>query len=348
MSGPGAGGVLERVDAPISEKEAADVAHRRFGVPAVATRLPGERDQNFRLDATYGSRFVLKFSHSSENPAVVEFETAMLQHIARNDPALPVPRVVTSNEGKLITRLRCDAGHEHSVRLFTHLGGAPMSARPRQPAAFHAIGRMLARLHAALGGFTHAADSRRLQWDLQRSAELRPHLAAVSEPELRHLAGAALDAFEAHALPRLPSLPGQVIHNDLNPSNILFEVTDPYTPCGLLDFGDALRAPRIQDLAVAASYAFSPGAEKAELDAAAHARALVAGYQTQRALHPEEIATLPVLVRARLAMTTIITAWRANLHPANAGYILRNAPAAHAGLRALHSCPGLMQFEPTP
>ena len=64
----------------------------------------------------------------------------MLQHIARNDPALAVPRVVTSTEGKLITRQRVDAGQERSIRLFTYLAGEPMSARPRQPAAFHAIG----------------------------------------------------------------------------------------------------------------------------------------------------------------------------------------------------------------
>jgi hydroxylysine kinase len=45
------------------------------------------------------------------------------------------------------------------------------------------------------------------------------------------------------------------------------------------------------------------------------------------------------LVAMRAAMTIIISAWRARKTPENAPYLLRNAPAAKALIRALTAIP---------
>jgi hydroxylysine kinase len=63
--------------------------------------------------------------------------------------------------------------------------------------------------------------------------------------------------------------------------------------------------------------------------------ALVAAYHRSNPLGEDEIAVLPDLVAARLAMSLAIGAWRARRHPGNRGYILRNRGAALAGLEAL-------------
>ena len=337
---PTSAGVLEQIEAPVNIAVAAATARRCYGLEATIAPLPGERDQNFLLGAADVSRYVLKFSHSAEDPAVIEFEIALQRHVSSRDPSLPIPRVLPTIDGALISQVNLDGHPPRRVRLFTHLHGEQMGARPRQAAAFHALGGTLARLHAALADFAHPAESRTLQWDLQRTLELRPRLPAVEDVRLRDLCREALDAFEERALPKLRSLPRQVIHNDLNPSNILFDPEAPDRLLGLLDFGDALRAPRVQDLAVAASYVLPAGA-----DAAVNLQTLIRGYAAAAALSVTERQLLPDLVLARFAMTTIITAWRATLHPGNATYILRNAPAAHAGLRAFDSISTAMQCE---
>jgi Ser/Thr protein kinase RdoA (MazF antagonist) len=63
-------------------------------------------------------------------------------------------------------------------------------------------------------------------------------------------------------------------------------------------------------------------------------------------LSAEEIDLMPLLVRARLAMTALITNWRASLYPHNRDYILRNAPAAWAGLAALDASPARLEIAP--
>ncbi|GLQ79138.1 hypothetical protein GCM10007881_26550 [Mesorhizobium huakuii] len=56
-------------------------------------------------------------------------------------------------------------------------------------------------------------------------------------------------------------------------------------------------------------------------------------------MRQDEIAALPVLIATRLAMTVIITNWRASQYPENRDYILRNQKSAVAGLLALAALP---------
>ncbi len=72
------------------------------------------------------------------------------------------------------------------------------------------------------------------------------------------LATHALDRFASHMVPLLPQLRAQVIHNDFNPHNVL--AGDPRNEeiAGVIDFGDSVRSPIVQDLAVAAAYQFEP------------------------------------------------------------------------------------------
>ena len=62
----------------------ARVARELYGLDAVATPLPGERDLNFRLDAG-GIRYVLKLHEPREDLAL---EDAVLEHL-RSEPAVP-------------------------------------------------------------------------------------------------------------------------------------------------------------------------------------------------------------------------------------------------------------------
>lgn len=61
----------------------------------------------------------------------------------------------------------------------------------------------------------------------------------------------------------------------------------------------------------------------------------VDAFSAERALTAEEISLLPIIVAMRLAMTVLITNWRANLYPDNRAYILRNEPNAWRGLVAM-------------
>ena len=86
-------GVLHADPPTLDAGRAVEAARSLFGVDAVSARpLVSERDQNFLVDEADGSRWVLKVSNAAEDPAVVAMEVAAVEHVARMDPDLPVPR----------------------------------------------------------------------------------------------------------------------------------------------------------------------------------------------------------------------------------------------------------------
>lgn len=133
--------------------------------------------------------------------------------------------------------------------------------------------------------------------------------------------------------PALPGLRAQAIHNDLNLYNVLVDPRDHDVIAGILDFGDMVRAPLVNDLAVAASYQLEPGA-----DPLAPAIRFAAAYHAVSPLQEAELDVLFDLMMARLAMVVAIGGWRAARYPDNADYILRNNALSWARLQA---CDGI-------
>ena len=328
------GGVLERVDPQVSLAEAAGLAERAFGVRGQATKLTGERDQNFRLDLEGGERYLLKISNSAEDAGVTDLQTRALLHMAAADPTLATPRVRLALDGEPQHRWRGEGGPVRVVRLFSYLEGTPLHQAKVSRPLLGAIGETLARVDLALADFSHPSEDHDLLWDLQHAARLGGLAADIGDDEVRALAVAGLALFIERAAPRMPHLRAQFIHNDLNPHNLLVAADGAPSVTGVLDLGDALRAPLVNDVAVAAAYHVETGDDP--LGAVA---ALVAGYHRRNPLEDEEFALLHPLIVGRMAMTCAITAWRAKEHPDNRAYILRNLPASVTGLRQLLALP---------
>jgi hypothetical protein len=191
-----------------------------------------------------------------------------------------------------------------------------------------AIGQAAAHLSLGLQGFTHPASRQDLQWDIRHAARLRPLLPDISA-DLRPLCAQTLDTFEKTVLPHLPQCRWQVVHNDMNPHNLLTDPANPTRIAGILDFGDMVETPLICDMAVAASYQVDPDAPLHSLQAFARA------YHATLPLTLLEQILFTPLTAARMLTTLAIASARAARYPDNAPYILRNVPSASAGLRAL-------------
>ena len=325
--------VLAVASPDIGEDEAAQAAWRHFGIAAQARRLAGERDRNFRLRARGGHEYVLKFSHPAEDPRVADFQARALLHVERADPALPVQRVALAVDGQPCAWHRAPDAPPRVLRLFSYLPGLPLPDAARSAAQRDNLARTLARLGLALRGFEHEAGALALPWDIQRADEVAPLLAHVADPARRALAERAMARFTEHARPALPGLRAQAIHNDLNLYNVLVDPRDHDVIAGILDFGDMVRAPLVNDLAVAASYQLEPGA-----DPLAPAIRFAAAYHAVSPLQEAELDVLFDLMMARLAMVVAIGGWRAARYPDNADYILRNNALSWARLQA---CDGI-------
>jgi hydroxylysine kinase len=324
--------LLEAPPPPIDMRAASAIAVEHFGEIGRATQLSSERDCNFLL-VTPTERLLLKISNPAEEMAAVDAQTAALMHIADKDPTLPVPRIRRTKTGEPWARLSCAQGHL-IVRLLDFLPGQALNSVPRSGIQRQGIGAMLARLNCALHGFSHAGAERPILWDISRTCELGVMLRYIADRKRRVQVTGYLDRFASYVRPMLQSLRAQVLHNDFNPHNLLVDSDAPDRISGIIDFGDMVRGPLINDLAVAAAYHVS-----ADGHPLAQVVDLVTAYHSINPLQREEVDVLFDLITARQAITVIITAWRSVLHPENAPYIMRNAPTAWHGLDRFSTLP---------
>ncbi len=324
--------VLTAPAAPVEAAWAAGLLSRQYGLSGSLRALTGERDANFlvTLDPPdSATRYMLKVSHPGELPEVADFQTQALLHIARRDPGLPVQRLVPDRTGQPSSIVAGPDGALRVVRLFSYLDGLPMPQAPRSATQSLAVIRMLARLDLALSDLRHPAGRLELPWDIQRADRVRGLLDSTDDPARRALGDRAFDAFVEIAKPLLPTLRRQPIHNDFNLYNLLAAPQATDSVAGILDFGDMVEAPLVNDLAVAIAYQLD-----AQGDALATMTTLAAAYHEVLPLQAAELDALPSLVRARLAMVVAISGWRAARHPDNAAYLLRNNAVSWDRLRA--------------
>jgi Ser/Thr protein kinase RdoA (MazF antagonist) len=319
----------------VAPAEAERVARERWGIDATARLLTGERDRNFHLHARDGSHYVLKFANPVEDAAVTDLQIKALQHLARVDPGLSVPRIVPLPDGAVETPVPHASGAVQRVRLLTWLHGVPLAEARRSAAQRRNLGATLARIQLALADFRHPAGDHPLVWDLRHTLRLREVAFALRDAGARAAVDAVLDQFEAEAAPALPRLRRQVVYNDMNHGNTLMDPEDPDRFAGLIDFGDMVDTAVAIDIAAA-----MPTMLDADLP---HAEALahfIGGFHATRPLLPEEIALLPTLAAARVAMGLILTALHRHVQPHNPHYkdhtpeLIARRLAAIAALRS--------------
>lgn len=324
--------VLLTASAPVcDEREAESISREHFGITGTARSLTSERDRNFLIETAHGDRFVLKVANAAEHPLITDLQTQALLHIAQTDPALLVPAVWPTRQGESAKLLTIASGTTHVVRVISYLDGKPLHETRSTPTQRRALGVCLARLGLALREFQHEGGGRYLLWDLKQAPALRALLPLIPERDQRETMERFLSAYDAHVLPNLGTMRTQMIHSDFNPHNILVSPSNPDVVTGIIDFGDIVRTPLVNDIATAGSYLPAPPNEH-PLGPFAD---LVAAYHSVVPLEDVELDHLFDLVAVRQTALLAITNWRASRHPENRNYILRNASRVWAGLRRL-------------
>jgi Ser/Thr protein kinase RdoA (MazF antagonist) len=298
-----------------------------YGIDGAVAPLGGERDQNCRIETADGTRYVVKISNPAEPLAVVDFQVAALEHIARASPGQPVPRVVRTLDGQAHGTAALPDGRRSTVRLLSYLDGILIRETPRTAAQRRSLGTQLAQLDRALQGFAHPAATHDLLWNVAAAHRLVDKLDFVTDPARRALAGAFMTRFIDHVLPRLGEVRAQVIHNDFHLYNVLVAPDDHARIVGILDFGDMLHAPLVGEVATAAAFHMTGNADPFEGPAQ-----FVGAYHAALPLAAVEQEIVADLMATRHLVTALISEWRVARYPENRAYIMRHNPAAWEAL----------------
>lgn len=310
--------------------DAARAVHAHYGLSGEYTRLASERDDTFKLDGPDG-RFVVKVANPAEEPASLVFQSNVLLFLESLGHGVPVPRQMRTRDGAPMACL-VHHGRPRHLRVLTWLDGEALYRFSPNPAQAGRIGSTLGQLDALLAGFSGETPAAPLQWDVTHVLDLAD-LAPNVDDRWRHLVTRTLEEFADRITPVLSDLAWQVIHNDFNPHNVLVEPDQDRFVTGVIDFGDMVHAPRINDLAVAASYQLATPHWR---DVAS---AMIGQYNAIVRMTDLERQVLPLLIKARLALSLMITESRAKTNPENRIYILRNHAATLEGLGRLSDLP---------
>ncbi len=325
--------VLEHPAPSFTTSEASELAKFWFKETLDVSPLVSERDQNFLLTNKKREKFVLKIANAAESVEVLDFQNQAMNHMAKQDPSLPLPRACVSLDKQQIHRLELN-GNEHFVRVVTYLSGRLLDDLPkdrRDQNLMVSMGQFLGRLDRGLSNFFHPAAGHALLWDLQQTPNLHQYLSHIKNKNNLLTAQKTLVHFQEHIAPKFSMLRTQVIHNDMHLDNVVVNENDTSQVTGMIDFGDLVYAPLINDPAVAAAYLTVSCA-----DLFLGTTDILKGYHSINPLQEQEMDLLPSLIVNRIAMTAIISEWRAKEHPENQDYILGNINRTWEVLNRLH------------
>lgn len=270
-----------------------------------------ETDRTVLVDADTGP-VVLKLSPSSR------MQAALLDVVAATAPTLPVPRVLHDADGTAVTPT--DDG---DLFVMTRLDGVPLEDVELWPALVDDLADVQAGLVDALR-WTDAATVRvptTNDWSIEAVVRHERLIDEVADERHRTAMHAAVAVFRDDLEVVLTTLPRQVLHADANLSNVF--VTDGRIS-GVIDFGDAVEAPRVLDVAVTACYlAIALGSfEHALLGRYLERMTSAAG------LTAVERALVLPLAACRLVMAVVLARDTARREPSRADYVLRYDRAA--------------------
>jgi hydroxylysine kinase len=295
--------------------EAERVAREHVGVEARAERLTGERDENFRLRTGRGLDFVLKIAGPGEAPITSDLSVAVLLHLERFHPGLPVPRIHNSLSHETQIQFTDGSGAGRRAMLYTFLPGRPLMTASRSAPQRISCARLSAQLARALRSFRHPAMHRPLVWDLRQLPRLAKVISDVAELPHRAFLAQFVAQFTALIAPRLDAVRRQFVHNDFNARNIIVDDSEESRVVGIIDFGDALHTALIADVAVGVI------GQLATADTADDAiREFIAAYCEVEPLVPEELALLDWLVAARIVQNVVMTSWYRSCNPDEAHF----------------------------
>jgi 4-aminobutyrate aminotransferase-like enzyme/Ser/Thr protein kinase RdoA (MazF antagonist) len=313
---------------------AKEVAESIFGVFGSAKTLVGEYDKNFHLVSPRGE-FVLKLMHPNAERQNLELQIAALEHLANKAPELIVPRVQRSKSGHFIETIEAPDGQRLVWMLSYIPGKLYANVKPHTPELLESLGNLLAQFDKALLDFQHPASERNLKWDLAKAEWIEQHLMDISDTSQRKMVEQILSHYKMKVQPEFSNLRWSVIHNDANDYNIVVEGGKVKS---VIDFGDMLYTPTINELAIAAAYAMM-----GHDDPLSAVASMVRGYHAVLPLTEKELGLLFPLIQMRLAVSVTNSAIQKRLRPDDPYVVISEKPAWEL-LEKLRSIPHRLAY----
>ncbi len=292
------------------EEEIKTLLNKEFQIDGSLVTIYSELDAVYRLKSAKGQNYVIKLSHPGRDQAILDMEGRAIAHLSRQGFKYQLQEAVYARGGSLTVRYQ-----EYLVRVFKWID-LPLWAdcKPVNSSTRKSLGKMMGHVSACLSGFDDPAAHRFIKWDPSRLLWVRDYVHLHPEP-WGEVFNSLLNRYEQDILPVLASCPKQVNYNDANDYNVLCRWNNElqsYEAHALIDFLDMVHTHRINELAVACTYALLklPDPLRAACE-------IASAYHEAFPLLEAELEALYSQIMARLIISLTVSAINRLDHPEN-------------------------------
>ncbi len=302
-----------------TEKYITEFCLQHYKLDVEVKALNGYDELNFLLKDKNGSQYILKVATDDHGVYFLDAQVKIVNHLSKSDVKDKFQHYLLNDEGKELTTVVID-DKNYYIRILSFLEGIFWVDATIKTGALHSdLGKFLGNMDKALQNFSHPAMHRHYTWDISTAMDANAKLKFITNHEKRRIAGYFLLQFETDVLPVLSSLRHAYAHNDANDYNIL---VNGDTVTALIDFGDMVYTPLINNVAVACTYAMLNND-----DPLGAGSLIVKSYHEAYPLTISELDLLYYLIAARLCISVTQSAYNASLISSNEHHFITEKPA---------------------
>ncbi|SEC94554.1 4-aminobutyrate aminotransferase [Tenacibaculum sp. MAR_2009_124] len=303
----------------IDTNKAEQILFEEFNIEGTARELPGEVDFNFKI-STSSKKYILKISRPDERLDYLKYQQALLKYVEGSENNLP--KVIADVKGNAISNVIDDEGNIRYVRLLSWVDGRLWSmVNPISNELRFSLGVHAGKLTKLLQGFDHKEAYREFHWDIAQGSWTFDHIHLFSDEKktiLRYFQERFKENYDEYS-----KLRKSVVHNDANDNNVVVSknLIKPEVEA-IIDFGDAVHTPIINDVAITCAYAIMGFNNPLEA-----ALSIVKGYHKEFSLNEKELGFLFDAIAMRLVISVTKSAINKLKEPDNEYLLISEKPA---------------------
>lgn len=180
-------------------------------------------------------------------------------------------------------------------------------------------GREFAKLNKILSNYSSKTIENRCGlWALENAPAVEAYLDALGDPNKRAIIRRVLTEFQSEVLDKKDQFTQAIIHDDLNEQNLIVKKSAnnlDYELAAILDFNDMIKSIRIFDIAVFCAYAMLN--DKVSMGFLDMPKFILPAYCSNIEVSAQELAIIPICIKARLCQSLVLGAHFFKLDPTN-------------------------------
>ena len=268
-------------------------------------KFNSERDKNFLIKLNNSTSFVLKISNPEESKDLLLMQDFILDNLSKRTS---IKSFIPKKIHKTIFTYPDLLGRLCHVRILFFVEGDMYALVKHNESLEKSLGAMLGNLSSELKNLNKPAAFRNFEWDPSNVLWLKKDLNLFNGAKKNILIN-NINEHNFFVQNNKKKLRYSLTHGDANNYNL---VVKKNKVVALLDYGDMIYAPTINDLAIALSYALM---NKSDLYSSLVN--IVTAYHDKFKISFDEIFSLMTLVKARLSITVIMAEKQKKKFPNN-------------------------------